>query len=268
MMVKHWTERLFIDEAKLFETTLIERIERTEEEINGIISIFSNHAIPNNTTILDLACGIGRHSVPLATKGYEVTGVDLSPAFIKSAEKYAAEKGVTHKTRFLIGDMRQVETLLGDSRSHDVVINLFTSMGYWDIETDIEIFTQALNLAKPGGLLIIHTANRDFLVKNFQARDFNMNSEGRFFSAERRLDLETSRAHNVWKYYDMQDEDMKHLSTVVLDQRLYSLHELKKLVEDCGWQYDTCYGGFDLQPFTIDTFDMILVAKKPNIIEE
>jgi len=255
---------LFIDEAELFETTLLERIGRTEAEIDGLLNIFMEYSVPENGNILDLACGIGRHSVPLAEKGYKVVGVDLSPAYVSAAEKYAEDKGVSQNTRFIVGDMRQVEEILRNSmESFDAVVNLFTSMGYWDEETDRAIFTQALNLVKPYGLLVIHTANRDFLVKNFQARDFSISEEGRFFSAERRLDLESSRIYNVWRYYDMKDEDLKHLSTVEIDHRLYSLHELKKLVETCGWRYQTCYGGFDMQPFTIDTFSMLLIAKKP-----
>lgn len=263
-MAKHWTEKLFIDEAELFKTTLVERMGRTEAEIDGLLNIFSEYSVPKKAAILDLACGIGRHSVPLAEKGYKVVGVDLSPSYISAAEKYAEDRGVSQNTRFIVGDMKRLEELLSDSmESFDAVVNLFTSMGYWDEETDRTIFTQALNLVRPQGLLVIHTANRDFLIKNFQARDFTISEEGRVFFTERRLDLETSRIYNVWRYYDMKGEDMTHLSTVEIDHRLYSLHELKKLVEDSGWRYQTCYGGFGTQPFTIDTFSMLLIAKKP-----
>ena len=71
-MGKHWTEKLYIDEANLFRETLEERKKTTEIEIEGLLNIFHEYKVPKNASILDLACGIGRHSVPLAKKGYKV----------------------------------------------------------------------------------------------------------------------------------------------------------------------------------------------------
>lgn len=262
-MGKHWTEKLYIDEANLFKETLEERKKTTDAEIEGLLTIFHQYKVPKNASILDLACGIGRHSVPLAKKGYKVTGVDFSPTYISNAKEYAEENMVTRNVNFVEGDMRQVEDLLTQHcGSFDVVLNLFTSMGYWDEETDRRIFSQVLNLTKTGGIFVIHSANRDFLVKNFQARDIVNGVEGRVMLAERKLDLGNSRMYNVWTYFVQEGEDLKHLSTMEIDHRVYSLHELKKQVEDSGWRYLACYGGFDMQVFSIDTFNMVLVAEK------
>jgi SAM-dependent methyltransferase len=158
--------------------------------------------------------------------------------------------------------MRQVEEVLNNYEgAFDAVINLFSSMGYWDEETDRKIFNQVLKLTKLNGIFVIHTANRDYLVRHFQARDINFDKRGMVFLADRRLDLESSRMFNVWKYFDQQGDDLKHLSTIEIDHRVYSLHELKKQVEDSGWSYQKCYGGYDMRPFTTDTFGMVLVSK-------
>ena len=262
-MSKHWTEKLFIDEADLFGETLKEKIKTTDTEIEGLLNIFQEYKVPKNASILDLACGIGRHSIPLAKRGYNVTGVDFSPTYISRAKEYAEENEVTRKVNFVEGDMRQVQELLTQHiGSFDVVLNLFTSMGYWDDETDRRIFTQVLNLTRTGGIFVIHSANRDFLVKNFQARDIEKGIEDRVMLAERKLDLENSRMYNIWKYFDQEGENLMHLSTMEFDHRVYSLHELKKQVEAGGWRYLACYGGFDMQVFAIDTFNMVLVAEK------
>lgn len=262
-MDKHWTEKLFIDNASLFGARLEDMLKKTDAEIEGLQNIFSEHEVPEGGTILDLACGIGRHSVPLAEKGYKVIGVDLSPTFITRAKELAAEKGVSKHVDFIVGDMRRVgELLMEHEDAFDVVINLFTSMGYWDEETDRQIFKQALDLTKPDGIFIIHTVNRDFLVRNFQARDISYGMDGRVIIYERRLDLESSRLYNTWKYYDQRGEDLEHLSSIELDHRVYSIHELKKQVEDSGWFYQSSYGGYNMQALTTDTFGMILVAKK------
>jgi len=259
---KHWTEELFIEKASLFGATLEEKLDSTDEEIEGLLKIFSVHNVPDGGAILDLACGIGRHSIHLAEKGYEVTGVDISPTYIERAEELASEKNVSERVEFIVGDMRQVEELLkGREGSFDAVVNLFTSMGFWDDETDRQIFRQARGLTKQGGIFIIHTVNRDFLVRHFNARDFTYGEGGRVVIADRRLDLDSSRMFNVWRYYEQRGDDLDHLSTFEIDHRVYSLHELKSQIEDSGWTYHSSFGGYSLQPLTTDTFGLIVIGK-------
>ena len=261
-MSKHWTERLFIDEAALFIGSLEGRLEEAVEDVEGLLKIFSEHDVPEGGSVLDLACGIGRHSVLLAEKGYKTVGVDISPTLIARAKELANESNVSERVEFVVGDMRKVWELLRDrGEGFDVAINLLTSHGYWDEETDREIFRQTLDLAKPNGIFIIHTVNRDYLVRNFQARDWSPIQEGRFMTMERRLDLESSRMYVTWKYYEQQGEDLIHEGTAELDHRVYSIHELRKQVGDSGWKPVSCYGDFDMQPLTMDS-GIILVAKK------
>jgi SAM-dependent methyltransferase len=262
-MDKHWTDRLFLDKAALFMGSLEGRLEGAVEEVEGLLKIFSEHNVPEGGSVLDLACGIGRHSVLLAEKGYKTVGVDISPTYISRAKELADERSVSQRVEFVVGDMRKVRDLLKDrGEGFDVAVNLLTSHGYWDEETDREIFRQTLDLAKPNGIFIIHTVNRDYLVRNFQARDWTPIQEGRFMTMERRLDLENSRMFVTWKYYEQQGEDLIHAGTAELDHRVYSIHELRKQVEDSGWEPVSCYGDFDMQPLTMDS-EIILVAKKP-----
>ena len=74
--------------------------------------------LPLNSKVLDLACGMGRHSINLNKMGYNVTGVDLSVKSIKNASKYENEN-----LKFKIHDMRKP---LG--QKFDLVVNLFTSL--------------------------------------------------------------------------------------------------------------------------------------------
>ena len=144
------------------------------------------------------------------------------------------------------------------------MVNLFTSHGYWDEATDGAIFSQARELAKRGGIFVIHTANRDYLVRHFQARVVSYGEGGRVMIAERHLDLENSRMFNVWRYYEQRGDDLKRLSTFELDHRVYSLHELVRQVEDAGWSYLSSFGGYDMEPVSTDTFEMVLVASKES----
>lgn len=82
--------------------------------------------LPENATILDLACGKGRHSIYLNKLGYSVTGVDLSENSIASAAKFSNEK-----LQFRVHDMRQKT-----EEKYDAIFNLFTSFGYFENEED------------------------------------------------------------------------------------------------------------------------------------
>lgn len=44
--------------------------------------------------VLDLACGFGRHSLELARRGFAVTGVDITPSYIRFAEEVAQKEGI------------------------------------------------------------------------------------------------------------------------------------------------------------------------------
>ena len=79
---------------------------------------------------------------------------------------------------------------------------------------------------------------------------------------ERELDLETSRMINQWSYYRKDGEDLRFLNRMEINHRVYSLHELKKQFHDAGWTIVETFGGFDQQPFTVDTFNMIILAKR------
>ena len=101
--------------------------ERTPIEMDQLEALL---ALRPPLRILDLPCGQGRHAIELARRGYDVTGVDLSPFMLKVAEERARAEGV--RVRWLAGDMREA---IADAR-FDVVLNLFTSLGYFADEAD------------------------------------------------------------------------------------------------------------------------------------
>lgn len=262
-MKEHWTERMFIKNSSLFRVSLEKAAERASIEVAGLEKIFLEFGVPRNGLILDLCCGIGRHSVLLAEKGFRVIGVDISPEYVAHAKKLAVDKKVNDNVEFRVGDMRQIKTILHSyEEKFNAVINLFTSIGYYDEETDIYIFKQLLALTAPNGILVIDTVNRDWLIRHFQARDIVDIDDELVLVEERKLNLENSRMENVWKYYKRQGKDLKFLETFEINLRVYSLHELKRMLESVGWIYQTCYGNFNLEPLKMDSNRIIVVAKK------
>ncbi len=118
-----------MENAELYLPFLEQAKERATDEINALARIFNENDVPEGGSVLDLACGIGRHSVPLARLGYRVVGVDLSPLYVEKAGEYAAGEDV--EAVFIEGDMLQVPGSLEEYASFDAIISMFTSHSYY-----------------------------------------------------------------------------------------------------------------------------------------
>jgi cyclopropane fatty-acyl-phospholipid synthase-like methyltransferase len=149
-----------------FDSPLYEKLYayRNEEEA-ALLADLIEKEVPADKypKLLDLGCGRGRHSLTLASRGYRVTGIDLSPEAIKSAKKKAEARGLTNVT-FLTQDMRDPV-----DDTFDAVVNLFTTFGYFlDDDENIRVLKSVNKMLKPGGLLLIDFLNaklvRDTLV--------------------------------------------------------------------------------------------------------
>lgn len=130
---------------------------RDDSEAKQFVNKLVNHLhLPPQTRILDVACGRGRHAVYLNQKGFDVTGIDLSAQNIAFAKR--KQNGRLH---FVEHDMRTVFALQG----FDLVLNLFTSFGYFDDEVDNFRTIEALakNL-RAGGQLVIDFFNADWVL--------------------------------------------------------------------------------------------------------
>jgi 2-polyprenyl-3-methyl-5-hydroxy-6-metoxy-1,4-benzoquinol methylase len=69
---QHWAFKLFIEHPELYLPFLEQGKEKAVREVEGLCKIFDEYKVPRNSKILDLSCGIGRHSIPLAKRGYKV----------------------------------------------------------------------------------------------------------------------------------------------------------------------------------------------------
>ena len=105
-----------------------------------IVGQFNELGIPEGARVLDAGCGIGRHSIELAKRGYEVVGFDISPLYLEEARRAADAAGVT--VRLVKGDMRDVGHALGEEKPFQAVVNMFTSHGYYRKDDRLEILSR------------------------------------------------------------------------------------------------------------------------------
>ena len=136
---------------------------RNEEEAQVFIDNVTHYLnMPENGTILDLACGKGRHSIYLNKLGYNVTGVDLSENSIAVANESSNES-----LRFKTHDMREPM-----NETYDAVFNLFTSFGYFDTyEDNIKTLKAIKDSINEYGFGVIDFFNADFIIENLVAEE-------------------------------------------------------------------------------------------------
>ena len=113
--------------------------------------------LPKNNSILDLACGKGRHSIFLNTLGYHVIGADLSENSIDYANQFA-----NSTLKFIVQDMRKPFSI-----KVDAVFNMFTSFGYFDNDNDdIKVLQNIETCLNKNGVAVIDYMNVNKVIKN------------------------------------------------------------------------------------------------------
>lgn len=114
--------------------------------------------LPEASSVLDLACGKGRHSITLNEFGYTVLGVDLSAQSIAHANQFS-----NSSLSFAVQDMREPI----QSKRFDAVFNLFTSFGYFSSKHENEKVCQAMaQMLNAGGKLVIDFMNAQKVIQN------------------------------------------------------------------------------------------------------
>ncbi len=246
--MSEWRD-LYVKNASVYQPVLEAGLASAPSEARGLVRIFESNGIRsksrNPVRILDVSCGIGRHSVSLARLGYEVIGFDFSPYFLKTARRLAKAEGLAKKSiRFIEGDTTEIYKILekGRERDFDVIICMDTSIVRGTIGEEIDLLQSLYRLARPGGLLVIETANRDNFLKN--QRYFSLPAVQSF--PESRLQRHLLASYDAkrglivgeWRFYrELRNRDLKHLLSINLESFIHSKKDLREALEGVGWRY-------------------------------
>lgn len=263
-----WPYILFVKYPHLYLPELLKMEDLAEAEVNGICKILDEFKIGRSRSkILDFSCGIGRHSVRLANKGYEVVGYDPSAFFLKKARERTHASALKSRIRFYRGEPHRVSQIL--SRSNETgfkaIIIMFNSLGYAGVDEDLIILQNLLTLSsKNGCILITQTENRDWRLKNFEPyiiSDFGKHQVLEYW----KFNLVNSTSEGFWRFYRKKNRSSSLQLKLDLhyNQRLYSLHELKEVINRSGWRFVKSFGSIEhlQQQVSPDTQEIITVSK-------
>ncbi len=224
------------------------RWEKTAEEVANIISLLN---IGEATSVLDLCCGPGRHSLELARQGFSVTAVDRTKMYLERARKQAETEGL--KIEFIQDDMRQ----FCRPSAFDVAINLFTSFGYFeDTNDDKQVAANVYHSLKEKGVFLIDIMGKEVLARIFRERDW-YELDNTMVLEERKVCANWSWIENRWLM--IKDGKMDEWK---VSHRLYSATELAALLSDCGFKAIDVYGDLTGTPYDHTAKRLVLVAHK------
>jgi SAM-dependent methyltransferase len=197
--------------------------------------------------ILDLCCGAGRHAAALAAGGARVVGMDLSPELLARAARRLRLAG-----RLVRGDMRH----LPFGPAFDLVLNLFTSFGYFrdDAENEQAVREMARVLV-PRGTLVIDHVNRARLRRDLVPEDTRM-EHGLVVRQRREL-----RGERIRKEITVRCEDGRQ-GVFVEDVRLYRPEELAAMLAAAGLEAPRFRGSLAGAPFGPESPRMVVIAEK------
>jgi SAM-dependent methyltransferase len=206
---------------------------------------------PEGGELLDVPCGFGRHSPPLAAAGYHVVGVDRARALLDEAQRRA---GGERWPKLVRADYRELPFA---DESFDAAVNLFSSLGYLGDEQDTRALAEIGRVLRPGGRLVIEIMHRDLLVTRFQDTDWHMLGEGRLLLEQRTFDPALGLAQTTQTLIDAAGErDSRTFSL-----RVYTATELLGMLERAGFAEARCHGDLAGAPFGTNT-RLVVVARR------
>ena len=223
---------------------------RDEAEAAEFINKLLDHLQPPpQSVMLDIACGRGRHSIQLASKGFDVSGIDISIDSIAEAKQN--ENDLLH---FFVHDMRLPFWI----NYFDYAFNFFTSFGYFhtlrEHENSIRTIAQSL---KPNGIFVIDYLNvhyaQDHLIHKSEIEVNDVN-------------------YFITKWFD---EDHFYKKIVVEDDKLeqpivfqekvakFTLGDFTDMLAYQQMQVQEVFGDYNFNPYHVKNSPrMIIVAKK------
>lgn len=225
-------------------------LERARTQVDQILALLD---LRPPARVLDVCSGYGRHSVELARRGFDVTGVDISEMQVRQALQHAAAAAVT--PRFVLGDVRALPV----RGPFDAAINMFLSFGYFATDAESQaMLNHAGRALRRGGRLLIDFWNREREIRAFQPTVLDRRDDDI-------LEIED------WTF-DPLGGRLSWVNTVIFPDgrreawtqsiRAFTAAEVKAMLSDAGFNLIGLYGGLDGTPYDMDSEAAIFVAER------
>jgi SAM-dependent methyltransferase len=220
----------------------------TRQEVDLVEKVL---ALTPRAKVLDVACGGGRHSLELAARGYQVTGVDFSPEFLAVARSSAEQRKLP-----ITFEQRPMHDLPWQAE-FDGAICLGNSLGLLDDEATLAAFRAVARALKPGGrFLVDNGAIAESILPNLKER-FWWDSDDMLFLVQNCYDHTLGR---LQMSFTMIRGNRVEKRTAF--QQVYTYREFCLLLAQAGFSDFEGYSSPGREPFHLGAHNLILLARR------
>lgn len=246
---KEWFDGTFWEDLYPFLFTE-ERFAGTADELGKVLALTK----PPGKSVLDLCCGPGRFAVALAKDGFKVVGVDKTRFLLDKAR--ASAKAAKAKIEWVDMDMRDFVR----AAAFDLVINMWTSFGYFDDKNDDRlVLGNILTSLKPGGVCLFELMGKERLANILLDTSSEELPDGTLLIQRREIFDDWTRVRNEWILIRKgRSKSFKFHHTI------YSGQEFRDRLEQAGFTNVKLYGNLDGDPYGPKAIRLIAVAHKPK----
>jgi SAM-dependent methyltransferase len=220
--------------------------------------------------VLELACGTGRLLVPLARKGYDVTGVDVSEAMLERAQRKVTAEGLDRRVTLVRQDVQEL-AVEGSFTLAFCVLNSF--MHLLTTDDQLTALGRIRQHLQPGGLLVLDLFNPDLarlldglgrvhLDKSMTDPDSGHRLM-RF--GTQTVDLAEQTLHVTFIVDEVDGEGGVQRTVFPFSIRYLFRSELELLLRHAGFEIEAIYGSRELDAFAGDSDRLIAVARRPSV---
>jgi ubiquinone/menaquinone biosynthesis C-methylase UbiE len=214
------------------------------------LQFLKNHLTPEGY-VLDLACGTGRHSIPLSRQGYVMVGLDVSANLLKIAKQRSK------KIQLVRGDMR---FLPFKPQAFGAVISMDTSFGYLPEGDDLASLVEVRKVLFQRGIFAIDVFNREELIHKYADKNHSSNWKefpSFYMQQKRSISQKGDLLCDLWTIRGKASGQLAVFEHLV---RLYEQGQLRGLLEKAGFSANQVYGGYEGEDFSPDSPRLILVT--------
>lgn len=207
--------------------------------------------------VLDLGCGTGTMTEILASKGYDMTGVDFSEEMLDIAMQKRTKSG--HDILYLMQDMREFE-LYGTVRA---VVSICDCMNYILEEEDLlEVFRLVNNYLDPGGIFVFDM-NTPYKYREIIGNTtIAENREEGSFIWENCFDEESQVNEYALTLFIKEEDDLYRKHEEFHYQKAYEPERVKELLEEAGLKVEAIYDAFTREPVREDSERIYFIARE------
>ncbi len=201
--------------------------------------------------VLDVPCGEGRLTIPLARMGLEMTGVDFTQRYLRRGRRLARQEGL--EVRWVHGDMRDVDF----TDEFHGAFNWFGSFGYFSDADNLRVCQRVLAALRPGGRFLIEGINKSWLLTHLRRTDDSLHGKVRIVTRNR-WDPRTHRIHSTWT---LSKGNRTERHKIVM--RIFNGGDIRTLLRAAGFR-DVRLSTRPHGRFTRHSRRLIAVGRKPR----